>query len=92
MNMIFVFDKATPSLDTKTERDSQASLLEISVGRTTVIIARRLSTVTHAEHTIVLDRGQIIEQGTHHQLLQQHGLYATLWQQQLKTQKINIKI
>ena len=86
--VIFLFDEATSALDTKTERDIQASLLEISVGRTTVIIAHRLSTVTHADTIIVLDHGQIIEQGTHQQLLQQRSMYARLWQQQQKTQGV----
>ena len=87
--IIFLFDEATSALDTQTERDIQASLLKMSMGRTTIIIAHRLSTITHANSIIVLDHGQIIEQGTHQYLLQQNGVYTKLWLQQQRISKTN---
>ena len=81
---VFFFDEATSSLDSATESDIQTNLDEISSGRSTLIIAHRLSTVVSADRILVLDDGQIIEHGTHQQLLAQGGLYADLWQEQEK--------
>jgi ATP-binding cassette subfamily B protein len=81
---VFFFDEATSSLDSATETDIQTNLDEISSGRSTLIIAHRLSTVVSADRILVLDAGQIIEHGTHRQLLAQGGLYADLWQEQEK--------
>ncbi len=81
---VFFFDEATSSLDSATESDIQTNLDEISSGRSTLIIAHRLSTVVSADRILVLDDGQIIEHGTHQQLLAQGGLYANLWQEQEK--------
>ena len=81
---VFFFDEATSSLDSATETDIQTNLDEISSGRSTLVIAHRLSTVVSADRILVLDRGQITEQGTHQQLLAQGGLYAGLWQEQEK--------
>jgi ATP-binding cassette subfamily B protein len=83
---IYVFDEATSSLDTRTERDIMQSLRDISFHRTTLVIAHRLSTVVYADHIVVLDAGFIVEQGTHEALLEQNGRYAALWhaQQQAK--------
>lgn len=80
--LIYVFDEATSALDTKTEREIQKNLEEISAGSTTVIIAHRLSTVTHADSIIVLEHGVVAEQGTHEELLKKGSLYARLWQKQ----------
>lgn len=79
---IYVFDEATSSLDSKTEREILYNLREIALSSTTIIIAHRLSTVVHADEIIVLDRGTVVEQGTHTCLLALKGLYATLWDAQ----------
>jgi len=80
---ILVFDEATSALDTRTEREIQASLREVSRGHTTLVIAHRLSTIVDADEIIVLADGRIDERGTHAALLEQGGLYATMWQRQL---------
>ena len=79
---ILVFDEATSALDTKTEREIQASLAEVSTGRTTLVIAHRLSTIVDADEILVLDRGHIIERGHHTELLLRRGIYATMWARQ----------
>ncbi len=81
--VLFIFDEATSSLDSTTEREIQKNLEEVSSGTTTMIIAHRLSTIQHANEIIVLDKGKIIEQGKHDQLLSMDGLYAKLWYQQV---------
>jgi ATP-binding cassette subfamily B protein len=75
---ILVLDEATSALDNETERAVQAALDELAKGRTTIAIAHRLSTVQGADQIVVLDRGQIIERGTHEQLLSRGGKYAAL--------------
>jgi ATP-binding cassette subfamily B protein len=79
---IMMFDEATSALDTKTEREIQASLDEVSKGRTTLIIAHRLSTVVEADEILVLEDGQIVERGHHAELLAKGGAYATMWARQ----------
>lgn len=79
---IFLFDEATSALDTHTEREIQANLREVSQGRSTLIIAHRLSTVADADEIIVLSDGLIIERGRHPQLLAQQGVYASMWARQ----------
>ncbi|HEX7012445.1 MAG TPA: ATP-binding cassette domain-containing protein [Steroidobacteraceae bacterium] len=79
---IFVFDEATSSLDSRTEREILRNLLEVSKHGTTLVIAHRLSTIVHADEIIVLDRGRVIERGTHAQLLDRNGWYAALWRAQ----------
>lgn len=80
---ILILDEATSSLDTESERRFQKNLQQISRDRTTFIIAHRLSTVRNADCILVLDRGIIVEQGTHEQLIKRGGLYSQLAQQQL---------
>jgi ATP-binding cassette subfamily B protein len=75
---ILVLDEATSALDNETERAVQAALDELAKGRTTIAIAHRLSTVRKADQIVVLDRGQIVERGTHEQLLADGGRYASL--------------
>lgn len=79
---ILILDEATSALDTKTERDIQAALDEVSRNRTTVVIAHRLSTVVNADEILVLRDGQIAERGNHMALLKQDGLYAQMWNRQ----------
>ncbi len=79
---ILVLDEATSALDSHTEREIQASLDRVSADRTTLIIAHRLSTVVHAEEIIVLEKGRIVERGTHAALLARDGLYASMWNRQ----------
>jgi ATP-binding cassette subfamily B protein len=79
---ILIFDEATSALDTKTEREIQASLAEVSVGRTTLVIAHRLSTIVDADEILVLDHGRIVERGDHAELLLRRGVYATMWARQ----------
>lgn len=81
---IYIFDEATSALDTHTEREIQNNLEEISVGATTLTIAHRLSTVINSDTIIVLDHGVIAQQGTHHELLEQGGIYAQLWHKQIE--------
>jgi ATP-binding cassette, subfamily B, heavy metal transporter len=79
---IHVFDEATSSLGSNTEREILRNLQEISRFSTTLIIAHRLSTVVHADEIVVLEGGTIVEQGTHASLLRENGRYAALWQAQ----------
>jgi len=79
---ILLFDEATSALDTKTEREIQASLREVSQGRTTLMIAHRLSTVVDADQILVLEAGRIVERGRHDELLAEGGRYAEMWRRQ----------
>jgi ABC-type transport system involved in Fe-S cluster assembly fused permease/ATPase subunit len=79
---ILVLDEATSALDSATEADVQGALDEAARGRTTLLVAHRLSTVAGADEIIVLDQGHIAERGTHAQLLARGGLYADLWNRQ----------
>jgi len=79
---MLIFDEATSALDSKTERAFQEELLSLAKNRTTLIVAHRLSTITHADQILVMDQGQIIERGTHIELLHANGKYAEMWQMQ----------
>ncbi len=79
---ILVFDEATSALDSQTEKEIQSSLREVSSGRTTLVIAHRLSTVVDADEIVVLAAGRVIERGRHGDLLAAGGAYATLWAHQ----------
>ncbi len=79
---ILVLDEATSALDIKTERDIQDALLEIAKHRTSLVIAHRLSTVVNADEILVLDKGEIIERGTHTWLVKNQGVYADMWRRQ----------
>jgi subfamily B ATP-binding cassette protein MsbA len=81
---VLILDEATSSLDTESERLVEDALERLLVGRTTLIIAHRLSTVRRADRLVVLDHGRIVEQGSHTALLALGGLYARLYQQQFR--------
>ncbi len=76
---ILIFDEATSALDSETEQGIQAELDRIARGRTTLVIAHRLSTVMDADQILVLDQGRIVERGTHRELLERDGAYAQMW-------------
>jgi ATP-binding cassette subfamily B protein len=76
---ILIFDEATSALDSRAEKAIQAELERISHGRTTLVIAHRLSTVMDADQILVLNHGRIVERGTHPQLLELQGEYARMW-------------
>ena len=86
---ILLLDEATSSLDTQSERLVQEALKRLMVGRTTLVIAHRLSTVIDADRIYVLDGGQVVEQGSHHELLARNGLYAELSRMQLAPDEAN---
>ena len=77
-----MLDEATSALDSFTEKEIQDALDLVSKGRTTLVIAHRLSTVINADEIIVLDKGQIVERGHHRELLAADGVYAALWNRQ----------
>ncbi len=79
---ILVLDEATSALDSFTEKEIQDALDRVSRGRTTLVIAHRLSTVIGADEIIVLDKGRIVERGSHTQLLAESGIYAAMWNRQ----------
>ncbi|MCL2882992.1 MAG: ABC transporter ATP-binding protein/permease [Coriobacteriia bacterium] len=79
---ILILDEATSSIDTRTELLIQKAMDNLMVGRTSFIIAHRLSTIKNADHILVIDEGDIVEQGSHEQLLKQGGYYATLYNSQ----------
>ena len=81
---ILILDEATSALDSRTEADILATLEAVERGRTTIVIAHRLSTVIHADQIVVLDAGRVAERGTHAQLLRRGGLYAAMWARQAR--------
>ncbi len=88
---ILIFDEATSALDSKTEKAIQAELELAAIGRTTLIIAHRLSTVMNADEILVLDAGRIIERGSHRALIERGGTYAQMWalqQQEVATEPV----
>jgi ATP-binding cassette, subfamily B, bacterial MsbA len=83
---VLLLDEATSALDTKSESIVQTALEQLSQGRTTLVIAHRLSTVRNADKIVVLDKGRVADQGTHDELLARGGLYADLYNMQFKDQ------
>ena len=82
---ILILDEATSALDTESERVVQEALNRLMVGRTSIIIAHRLSTIKNADRILVLDKGKLVEDGTHEELMEKNGLYAHLYQIQYRT-------
>ena len=80
---ILILDEATSSIDTRTEALVQNAIARLLKGRTSFVIAHRLSTVTQADQVLVIQQGQIVEQGTHTELIAQQGVYANLYALQL---------
>ncbi len=89
---ILVLDEATSALDSHTEKEIQTALNAVSRGRSTLIVAHRLSTVINADEIIVLDGGHIIERGRHDALLAKAGRYASMWQRQLEVEEVAEKL
>ena len=79
---IMVFDEATSSLDSRTEKNINSAIKTVSAGHTSLIIAHRLSTITDADNIVVIDKGTVVEQGKHSELLEKQGYYFQLWQAQ----------
>jgi subfamily B ATP-binding cassette protein MsbA len=90
--VILILDEATSSLDTESERLIEDALGRLLVGRTTLIIAHRLSTVRRADRLVVMDRGRIVEEGNHSELLELGGLYARLYQHQFRHQSFEVEV
>ncbi|OGS92445.1 MAG: metal ABC transporter permease [Gallionellales bacterium GWA2_60_18] len=84
---MLIFDEATSALDSKSEKAIQAELRAIAQNRTTLVIAHRLSTVVDADQILVMDKGRIVERGTHRELLAQAGVYAQMWNLQKQEEK-----
>ncbi|MBT6118454.1 MAG: ATP-binding cassette domain-containing protein, partial [Rhodospirillaceae bacterium] len=89
---ILLFDEATSALDTHTEKEIQNNLREIMQGRTTIMIAHRLSTVVDADEIAVLEAGRIVERGRHSDLLAADGVYAGMWRRQQETAELRERL
>jgi len=79
---ILILDEATSALDSEVEAQIQATLNEMMVGKTVVAIAHRLSTISEMDRILVLDKGEIVEEGSHEELLERDALYASFWKRQ----------
>ncbi len=84
---ILMLDEATSALDSHTEKEIQDALDRVSKDRTTLVIAHRLSTIVHADRILVLEKGVLVESGTHGELMDRNGLYASLWNRQRQAEK-----
>ncbi len=84
---LLMLDEATSALDSHTEKEIQDQLDRISKDRTTLVIAHRLSTIVHADKILVLEKGVLVESGTHGELIAKNGLYASLWDRQRQAEK-----
>jgi ATP-binding cassette subfamily B protein len=86
---LLIFDEATSALDSITEEEITNTIKEISSKREqiTILIAHRLSTIMHADKIFVLERGEVVETGTHEELITEKGLYYAMWRQQIGERK-----
>jgi len=90
---IVLLDEATSALDTRTERQIQLALQRLCKRRTTMIIAHRLSTITSADLILVFQEGEIVERGTHEELIsQENGVYSAMWEEQIRAHKSESQI
>jgi ATP-binding cassette subfamily B protein len=87
---ILVLDEATSSIDTESEKVIQHATNKLTEGRTSIIIAHRLATIQQADKIIVMDKGEIIEEGTHQELLKQNGAYKKLFELQFKNENVSV--
>lgn len=85
---MLILDEATSSVDTRTEIVVQRTMEKLAAGRTSFVVAHRLTTVRNADHILVLDRGSIAEGGTHEELLRRGGLYAGIYESQFAENSI----
>ncbi|HPA39454.1 MAG TPA: metal ABC transporter permease, partial [Phenylobacterium sp.] len=81
---LLILDEATSALDGPTEAAIQETLRKVRTGRTTLVVAHRLSTIVDADQILVLRRGKVVERGTHAELLEKAGEYAALWRRQTR--------
>jgi len=88
---ILLLDEATASIDPSAEAEIQRAMAELARGRTVIVIAHHLNNIRHAEQILVLDKGRLLEQGTHAQLLNQNGLYARLWARQQQARQWRLR-
>jgi ATP-binding cassette subfamily B protein len=84
---ILLFDEATSALDTHTEKEIQRAIREVSRNKTTLVIAHRLSTVVDADNILVLEKGEVVEHGSHAELMRLRGRYASMWQRQQEEER-----
>jgi ABC-type transport system involved in Fe-S cluster assembly fused permease/ATPase subunit len=89
---ILIFDEATSALDSKSEKAIQAELKRIAANRTTLTIAHRLSTIADADQILVMDKGSIIERGSHRELLAANGAYANMWELQQQEEQTRLQL
>jgi ATP-binding cassette subfamily B protein len=88
---LLIFDEATSALDSLTEEEISETIRQVSASKNqiTILIAHRLSTIMHADKIVVLEQGQIIEQGKHEELINEKGLYYAMWRQQIGERRNN---
>jgi len=87
---ILILDEATASVDSETEKEIQKALDNLVQGRTTIAIAHRLSTLQRADRLVVLDKGQVVEEGTHDVLMARHGAYYNLYKAQARNMDVDL--